>query len=75
MSKKFVSLATTIALFLGLIVGINGYVYPRREGENLEKRVDRMDKRSKESEKRLKKDISYIIKKIDSMYIILLKKI
>ena len=73
MTKKALALATSIMILVGFVAGVDAYVYPRREGENLEKRIDRIDKRTENSEKRIGKNISYIIKKLDSMYLILLK--
>ncbi len=58
-------IATTVAAFT-IIAYINSYVYPRADGEKLEKRVDQVENYSREELREMRQ-------KLDRIYEILLK--
>ncbi len=74
MKKKVTALITSLAMLIGFIAAVNAYVYPRVEGEKLEKRVNRVDTRVKESEKKYIKLNETVAKQINSIYMLLIKK-
>lgn len=58
-------IATTVAAFT-IIAYINSYVYPRADGEKLEKRIDLVENNSREELREMRQ-------KLDRIYEILIK--